>query len=35
MLSYGASVIFGGMKAQSMARGILLAAWELHLKDEL
>jgi len=35
MLSHGVQVIFGGERAQSMARGILLRAYELHQKGEL
>lgn len=35
MLEHNVSVIFGGFKAQSMARGILLKAWEMHVKGEL
>jgi ERCC4-type nuclease len=35
MLEYDAHVIFGGMRAQAMARGILLHAYDLHRKGKL
>jgi hypothetical protein len=35
MLEYGVHVVFAGEKAQSMARGILLRAYELHQKGKL
>lgn len=35
MLEYDAHIIFGGMRAQAMARGILLHAYELHRKGQL
>ena len=35
MLEYDAHIIFGGMRAQAMARGILLHAYELHCKGKL
>ena len=35
MLECDAHIIFGGMRAQAMARGILLHAYELHQKGKL
>lgn len=35
MLEYGVHVIFAGDKAQSMARGILLRAFDMHKKGKL
>lgn len=35
MLEHNIQVIFGGMRAQAMARGILLHAYELHRKGKL
>ena len=35
LLEYNAHVIFGGMRAQAMTRGILLHAFELHRKGQL
>ena len=35
MLEHDAQVIFGGMRAQAMARGILLHAYDLHRKGQL
>lgn len=35
MIQHNVQVIFGGMRAQSMARGILLYAYELHRKGRL
>jgi len=35
MLEYGVHIVFAGEKAQSMARGILLRAYELHQKGKL
>lgn len=34
MLEHNAHIIFGGMRAQAMARGILLHAFELHRKGQ-
>jgi len=35
MLEHNVHIIFGGSKSQSMAKGILLHAWELHKKGKL
>lgn len=35
MLETNAHIIFGGMRAQAMARGILLHAYDLHRKGKL
>lgn len=35
MLEQGVHIIYGGMRAQAMARGILLHAYELHRKGQL
>ena len=35
MLEHDAHIVFGGMRAQNMARGILLHAYELHKKGKL
>ena len=35
MLEHNVQVIYGGMRAQAMARGILLHAFELHRKGQL
>ena len=35
LLEHDVHIIFGGMRAQAMARGILLHAYELHQKGKL